>query len=151
MAASSRFEFVPDKKGVLWDLLLYIPTLIALISVATQLWYSGNKPFTYVLIFMTTIIFLIAYNRILKTRLMVLGSSPVALDISKHSVVMELKSGEPLQLVKDVRFFSDMAGRSFALSGIDGRGKKQQHVFHKGQFSSEKEFDSARAILKIFK
>ncbi len=151
MSKSSRFEFVQDKKGVKWDLLLYIPTLVALVSIAAQFWFNGEQNITYLLVFMTTMIFLIAFNRIAKTRLMILPSSAIALDVSHKSVRLELRNGEAIDMVKDVRFFSDTAGKSIGLSGLDGEGKKQQQVFHKGQFSSESSFSEAKALLRVFR
>lgn len=148
--SDTRFELVQDSKGVLWDLLLYIPTFIILLYYASALWYSNNQPLTYVLIFASTLIFLIAFNRIAKSRLMLLGSSAIAFAVSKKGVRLELKNGDNIDLVKDVRFFSDMAGRSFAIAGMDAAGKTQKFVFHKGQFTSSA-FEDAKAYLRIFK
>ena len=151
MAAVREFELFQDKKGVYWDLLLYIPTVIALLSVAFQMWYAGNEGFTYMLIFLTTFIVLIGFNRIAKTRLMVVGSSPVAFDVSKKGVAIRLRSGAVADLQSDVRFFSDLAGKSFGLTGQDLEGKKRQFVFHKGQFQNENVFNDAKASLRVFK
>ena len=151
MSKSSRFELVKDTKGVKWDLLLYIPTLIALVSIASQFWFNGEKNITYLLVFMTTMIFLIAFNRIAKTRLMMLPSSAIALDVSHKAVRLEFRSGESIDLVKDVRFFSDTAGKSIGLSGLDGEGRKQQQVFHKGQFGDEGNFSEVKALLRVFR
>ncbi len=151
MAEKARYTLVQDKKGMYWDLALYIPTLIALISLAIQLWYSGNQNITYLLIFLATFIFLIAFNRIAKTRLMLLPSAPVAFSVSKQGVKLYLRNGDEIELVKNVRFFSDFAGKSFGLSGVDLTGKQLQYVFHKGQFASESEFGDAKAALRIFK
>lgn len=151
MSKSTRFELVQDIKGVKWDLLLYIPTLIALVSIASQFWFNGEQNITYLLVFMTTMIFLIAFNRIAKTRLMILPSSAIALDVSNKAVRLELKSGEFIEMIKGVRFFSDTAGKSIGLSGLDGEGKKQQQVFHKGQFVNEEVFSEAKALLRVFR
>jgi len=151
MATQSDFNLVEDKKGVVWDLLLYVPTLIALLVLASKYWYSGDENITYLLIFLTTFIFLIAFNRICKTRLMLLPSSPVSFSVSKKGVVVTLKNGTSIELVKDVRFFTDMAGKSFGLSGIDLEGVKKQFVFHKGQFENDEQFDGSKARLRAFK
>jgi hypothetical protein len=151
MATTSRFELIQDKKGAAWDLALYVPTIIALISVASKLWYSDNQNFTYLLVFLTTLIALIGFNRIAKSRLMIVGSSPIALDVGRHSVNIELRSGSRTELVKEVRFFSDFAGKSFGLTGIDLAGKKASFVFHKGQFASDGAFNDVKALLRVFK
>lgn len=151
MAEAHRYELVPDKKGVVWDLVLYIPTFIILVAYSSKLWYSGNENFTYVLVFASTLIFLIAFNRIFKTRLMLLGSSPVALNVSRKGVSLELKNGDVADLVKDVRFFADYAGKSFGVSGLDLSGKTQKFVFHRGQFGADGEFKDLKARLAVFK
>lgn len=151
MAAKSRFELVKDKKGAAWDFALYVPTVIALISVATKLWYSDNQNFTYIIVFLTTFIALIGFNRIAKSRLMLIGSSPIAVDVGRNSVNIELRSGSRTELVKEVRFFSDFAGKSFGLTGIDLTGKKASFVFHKGQFESDSAFNDVKALLRVFK
>lgn len=152
MAADARrYQFVRDTRGMMWDLVLYVPTAIALIIVGSRLWFSGDEGFAYVVVFATTFIILIGFNRIFKTRLMMLPSAPTSLSVSKAGVDLTLKSGVQVQLVKNVRFFSDLAGRSIGLTGIDLSGKSHQHIFHKGQFASESEFGEAKASLRVFK
>ncbi len=151
MAKQTEFVLHQDKKGMMWDLLLYIPTLIALGVVGSKLWYGGNQGLSYLLVFLTTFIFLIAFNRIAKTRMMLLPSSPVKFSVSKKGVTLTLKNGNTIDLVKDVRFFTDFAGKSFGLAGIDMSGSKQQFVFHRGQFASDSEFDSSKSLLRAFK
>ncbi|MDH5259070.1 MAG: hypothetical protein OEX07_13735 [Gammaproteobacteria bacterium] len=151
MASRDDFQLVKDTRGVYWDLALYVPTVIALASVAFQLWYSGNQNFTYLLLFLTTFIALIGFNRIAKTRLMLLASSPVALSVSRKGVSVSLRSGDAVELVNEVRFFSDFAGKSIGLTGLDMSSKRCQFVFHKGQFSDDSTFDAAKAALRIFK
>lgn len=151
MAKETEYALQQDKKGMMWDLLLYVPTIIALGLVASKLWFDGNEALTYVLVFATTFIFLIAFNRIVKTRLMLIPSSPVKLAVSKKGVTLTLKSGNVVELVKDVRFFTDFAGKSFGLTGLDLSGSKQQYVFHKGQFASDSDFDGTKAHLRVFK
>ncbi len=150
---AKEFEYIlhKDKKGTMWDLLLYIPTTIALAVVASKMWYAGNEGLSYLLVFLTTFIVLIAFNRIAKTRLMLIPSSPVSLNVSKQGVALTLRSGNVIELVKDIRFFTDFAGRSYGLSGFDLSGSKQQFVFHKGQFASDTEFDGSKAQLRVFK
>lgn len=151
MAQKSDYQLIQDKKGMMWDLILYVPTVAVLILVATQLWYNGNQQLTYLVVFATTFVFLIAFNRIAKTRLMLLPTAPVAFSVSKKGVTLTLKNGNVVELVKDLRFFSDYAGKSFGLTGIDLAGAKQQFVFHKGQFADANEFDGSKAQLRVFK
>lgn len=151
MAEMFRFPLAQDKKGVLWDLVLYIPTFIFLLLYAFKLWSSGNSGFTYVLIFASTLILLMAINRIFKTRLMLFSSSPVALNVSKKGVSLELKNQDSVDLVKDVRFFADFAGKSFGISGLDLSGRTQKFVFHRGQFPDDSMYNDAKARLRIFK
>lgn len=151
MASESTYKLSQDKKGVYWDLLLYIPTIVALLSVAFQLWFSGNQNFTYLLVFLTTFVFLIGFNRIFKTRLMLLSSAPVGFAVSKKGVTVKTRGKGDVELSRNVRFFSDFAGKSIALTGMDLEGKRQQFVFHRGQFDSAGSFDDAKAALRIFK
>lgn len=150
-ATQSVFNLQEDRRGLIWDLVLYVPTIIALSILAFKYWYSGDENFSYLLVFLTTFICLIAFNRIFKTRLMILPSSPISFSVSKKSVEIGLKSGSSVELVKDVRFFTDVAGKSFGLTGIDMEGAKKQFVFHKGQFIDEMQFDGSKAVLRAFK
>lgn len=151
MSVESRYTLMQDKKGALWDLALYIPTLIALVSVAVKLWFSGDQAFTYLVLFATTIVFLIGFNRITKTRLMILSSAPTALTVSKKNVQITLRNSSVVDLVKDVKYFADFSGKSFGLTGVDLSGRKLQFVFHKGQFADGKSFAAIRSELGIFK
>lgn len=150
-ADAKKYEFVRDTRGMTWDLALYIPTTVALILVGSRLWFAGDHGFAYAVVFATTFIILIGFNRIFKTRLMMLPNAPTAISVSKAGVDLTLKNGAQIQLVKDVRFFSDLAGRSIGLAGTDLTGKAHQHIFHKGQFASESEFGEVKASLRIFK
>jgi hypothetical protein len=58
------------------------------------------------------------------------------------------RNGTQVNLVKNLRFYPDYSGKSFGISGLDGGGKQQQFVFHKGQFPSPDKFDSLQAFLK---
>ncbi len=152
MARVSKFSLVADKKGALWDLCLYVPIVIFLISIAIKLWYGGvNQNWSYVLLFMATFFFISGTNRVLSGRLMVLPSAPLALDVSKSSVKVLIKSGSQVELVKDLRYFPDYAGKSFGLTGVDLSGQKKQFVFHKGQFESESMFKDVRSLLSVYK
>ena len=146
-----RYVLVQDKKGMMWDLLLYVPTVIFLISIALKLWYSADKNWSYLLMFLGSFFFFVGTSRILKSRLMILPSAPVALDVSKQRVRVELRNGSQVDLVKDVRFFPDFAGKSMAVTGMDLSGKKQQYVFHRGQFADNSAFDDAKSWLNIYR
>lgn len=147
----SRFELVQDKKGMVWDLVLYVPVVVVLLSLGLQLWYGSGSNWSYLLVFLATLFFLIGANRILKTRLMVLPGAAVALDIERESVGVQLRSGSRLALVKDLRFFSEIGGKTFALTGMDMAGAKHQFIFHAGQFPSEAEFKDAKARLEVYR
>ena len=151
MAKERVFDLVKDQKGAIWDLILYVPTVLVLSLLSFQFWFSGNQSFTYILAFLTTFIFLIGFNRIAKTRLMILSSAPVSFSVSKQGVSLSLRSGDTIDLSKDVRFFSDFAGKSIGLAGVDLEGRKRQFVFNRGQFPSATVFDDAKASLRVFK
>lgn len=142
-----RCNLVPDKKGVLWDLLLYVPTVFFLALIATKFWYEGSRNFAYLLAFLASFFFLAGSNRILKTRLMALGSAPVAIDAERESVRVRLKSGMEMVLLKEIKRYGDYAGKSFGLSGVDGKGARQQFVFHRAQFASQQEYDALQKAL----
>lgn len=133
-----------------WDLALYVPTVIFLFSYAAKLWYTGNQTWTYVLIFAGSYFLIAGANRILKVRMMVLPASPISIDASKQRILLELRNGEKIELAKKVRYYADYVGKSFAISGMDLSGKQQQHVFSRGQFSSESEFTEMKEFLRIF-
>ena len=105
----------------------------------------------YVLVFLASFIFLIGANRILGTRLMVLPTSPTGLELAKKSVAVTVKGGDRVELVKDLRYFPDYAGKSFGLAGMDLSGKKRQFVFHRGQFGQESVFKDLRSHLSVYK
>ena len=151
MAEVSRYSLVRDRKGMIWDLLLYVPTVIALSSIAFKLWYDGNRAFAYVLSFMASFFFIVGMNRILTTRLMLLPSSPIALATAKQQLTVMLRNGGRVDLAKEVRFYPDFAGKSFGLSGMDISGKRHQYVFHRGQFADESVFKELCSELNIYK
>ncbi len=150
MAKEKKSILVPDKKGMWWDLALYVPTVIFLLSIGFQMWYTSDRNWSYPIVFMATFFFLTGATRILKTRMMILPSAAISIDANKQRIVMQLRSGVASELVKGVRYFPDMVGKSFALTGFDLSGKKQQFVFHKGQFESEAEFKDMRDFLRVY-
>jgi hypothetical protein len=149
-AARSRWDLRADRKGAAWDALLYVPTVIALASVAVKLWYSGDQALAYVLAFLASFFFLVGANRILKTRLLLLPSAAVRLEVLEGSIAVVQRDGTRNELVKDSRHFPDFAGRSYGLSGLDGGARRLQFVLHRGQFSDEKEFLASQDAIKRF-
>ena len=147
----SLYELRQDRKGVIWDLLLYVPTVIALFSIAAKLWFGPNQSWSYLLVFLGTFFLLVGANRILKTRLLLVPTAPVALGVDKGQVSVHLRNGRTVNLVKDVRFFSEVGGKTFALTGMDLSGQKQQYVFHSGQFQDETAYKGAKAYLEIYR
>jgi len=143
-------ELIKDKTGMWWDVALYVPTVVFLLSIAFKMWYTADKNWSYLLVFMATFFFFVGVNRILTTRLMLLPQSPLSIDANKERVVLGLRNGEAVELVKNVRYFPDFTGKSFALTGFDLAGKKRQHVFHKGQFPDESEYKDLREFLRIY-
>ncbi|MDH4273668.1 MAG: hypothetical protein OEW08_01375 [Gammaproteobacteria bacterium] len=125
---------VADRKGVWWDIALYLPTVSVLALIGAKLWYTpGSQSWTYVLVFLASFFGIAGVNRVLG-RMLILPKAPVALDIDKQRVRITLRGGGVVELVKDLRYFPDYAGRSFGLVGMDLTGRRQQFVFHKGQF-----------------
>ncbi len=147
----SRYELVQDRKGMAWDLLLYVPTVCFLGLIGLRLSYGPNAAWSYLLIFLASLFFMVGANRILRTRMMLLPSAPVAIGIDKDRVTLTLRNGTNAVLVKDLRFFSEIGGKTFALTGMDLEGRKQQHIFHIGQFPSDSEFKSAKALLEVYR
>ena len=148
MADVLKFDLVQDRKGMWWDLLLYIPTVIALGSISISLWYDDDHNTSYLFFFLTCFFFIAGFNRVLKTRLMLLPASPVSLMVGQQSLNLMQKNGTQVDLVKNIKYFSDYAGKSFGISGLDGAGKQLQFVFHKGQFASVEKFAAAQEALK---
>lgn len=145
-----QFEFVKDSKGMMWDLLLYIPTVVALGSIATSFWYNSNNNMGYLFFFLTCFFVIAGFNRILKTRLMLLPSAPVSLMAGENSLSLVQRNGFRVDLIKNLRYYPDYSGRSFGISGLDGAGKQLQYVIHKGQFADQIQFESAQTILKRY-
>ena len=151
MKNGERFNLVQDRRGMIWDLLLYVPTVLALFAIGFKLWYSPNQTWAYVLFFMSCFFLFAGANRILSGRLMLLPNSPCALSFSREQLTLELKNGERVDLVKNLRFFPDYAGKSFGLSGMDLAGKQRQFVMHRGQFADAAAYQRLRDALGIFK
>ncbi len=143
-----RYSLVQDRKGMMWDLLLYIPTVAALFTLAAKFWFENNESLAYLLVFLGSFFFIAGANRILKTRLMILPSAPVALEVDKQVANFVLRSGLRVELVRELRFYPDYAGRSFGLAGLDKSGQRVQFVFHKGQFASEREYQAVQDALR---
>jgi hypothetical protein len=148
MVETTRFDLVQDHKGMVWDLLLYVPTVAILASLAANFLDGGDKYLAELLYFLACFFFIVGFNRIFKTRLMLLPSAPVCLEVSEQYVGLVQRNGARIDLVKKLRYYSDFAGRSFGISGLNGAGKQLQFVFHKGQFATESQYNSAQDTLK---
>lgn len=134
---------------MMWDLLLYVPTVTVLLSMAAKFWFGGDINLSYLLLFLGSFFLIAGANRILKTRLMLLPSAPVAIEVKdKNGVAITLRGGERIELLKDVKFYPDYSGRSFGLSGMDGQGRKMQLIFHKGQFPAPEDYENILAIFR---
>ena len=147
-SSEMRINLAQDRKGMIWDLLLYVPTVTALLSMAAKFWYGDDINLAYLLVFMGSFFFIAGANRILKTRLMVLPGAPVAIEIDKKTIRLVLRNGRQIELLKDLHFYSDYAGKTFGLTGMDGAGKKLQFVFHKGQFPEAKDYQAVQDKLR---
>lgn len=144
----TRFSLVQDRKGMMWDLLLYVPTVVALLSMVVKFWYGGNASLAYLFSFLASFFFITGANRILKTRLMLLPTAPIAIEIGKQVTRIIMRNGEHVELVKDLRIYADYSGRSFGLAGLDKLDQRLQFVFHKGQFSSIKDYQAIQEMLR---
>jgi hypothetical protein len=148
MAEKMQFDLVADRKGMIWDLLLYIPTVVALASIAASFWYDDDHSMGYLFFFLTCFFFLVGFNRVFKTRLMLLPSAPVSLQVAAESIGLVQRNGIQINLVKSLRYYSEYSGKTFGISGLDGAGKQQQYVFHKGQFPTPEKFESIQTFFK---
>jgi hypothetical protein len=151
MAADKHYDLIQDRRGMIWDLLLYVPTVLALLSIGIKLWFGPDQTWAYMLFFMASFFFITGANRILGGRMMLLPGAPVAIEVGKLQVTLTLKSGQRVDLVKDVRYFADYAGKSLGLSGMDVNGKKRQYVLHRGQFDSTSTYNDLRGLLNVYK
>ncbi len=143
-----QFALLADRRGALWDLLLYVPTVVALASIAAKLWYGGEQVSAYGLAFLASFFFLVGANRILKTRLMLLPSAPVRLAIGPGAVTVVARDGNAVDLVKNQKVYADLAGRSFGISGLDGRGQRLLFVFHRAQFADDASYAAAQDAIR---
>ena len=150
MARSRQFRLIQDRRGVIWDILLYLPTVGALLLVALWLWYGSNSPWSYGLVFLGSFFFIVGLNRVL-SRMMLLPTSPVAIDVDKQAIYLNLRNTQRVALIKEVRFYPDFSGKSFGLSGMDMAGKRHQYVFHSGQYSSPAEFKEIKSLLNVYR
>ncbi len=147
-AEPMRFDLVQDRKGVVWDLLLYIPTVVALASISASFWYSDDHNMGYLFFFLTCFFIIAGFNRVFKTRLMLLPSAPICLKVGEQNLGLVQRNGVQVDLVKNLRYYGDYADKSFGISGLDGTGKQLQFVFHRGQFASRDQYGSAQKLLK---
>ncbi len=143
-----HFELIKDRKGVVWDLLLYVPTVTALLGVSAYFWYTDQPNYSYLLLFAATYFFIAGANRVLNTRLMLWPTAPVSLEVDKDKVVLALRNGKRIEMLKELRYYPDYSGKTFGLSGMDGAGKRLQFVFHKGQFPDENAYQQAVKALR---
>lgn len=148
MKETMNFDLVPDRNGMVWDLLLYIPTVVALASIAAGFWYDDDHNMGYLFFFLTCFFFIAGFNRVFKTRLMLLPSAPISLKVTDENLGLVQRNGTQVTLVKNLRYFPDYSGKTFGVSGLDGAGKQQQFVFHKGQFPTPEKFDSIQTFFK---
>ena len=133
---------------MVWDLMLYIPTVVALGSISTSFWYGDNHNMGYLFFFLTCFFLIAGFNRVFKTRLMLLPSSPVSLRMKAESLELVQRNGAQVDLVKNLRYYPDYSGKSFGISGLDGTGKQIQYVFHKGQFANPDQYESFQKLLR---
>lgn len=146
-----RYTLQQDRKGMVWDLMLYVPTVGMLFGIGAKMWYSTSQDWSYLLFFMGSYFLFVGANRVLKTRLMVLPSAPIALELAKERVRVSLRGGSSADLVKNVKFFSEIGGKTFAVTGLDLSGKQQQHIFHVGQFADVSAYNDAKSRLAIYR
>lgn len=143
-----RFELIRDRQGMIWDLLMYVPMVVGLLALAAKFWFEENYWVTNFLLFAGCYMVFVGGNRILKERLMVLPSAPVAIAVGKDGVAVDLRNGKHMEIVKELRYYSEMNGKTFALSGMGTSGQRLQFVFHKGQFADDKSFQAAQKALR---
>ena len=144
----TRYTLCRDYNGVLWDALLYVPTVSALAVFAVSSWYDDKVPVAYLLGFLACFFLIAGANRILTTRLMVLPTAPVAIESRANGADLVLKSGDVVKLRLDLKLFREKSGRTFGLTGINDMGKRCQYVFHRGQFKDDSEFKAVMDALE---
>ncbi len=149
MARSERYVLVRDKQGIIWDLVMYVPTVGGLGVAAFIFWYQPNQNLAMVLFFLACFFFYQGLHRVLG-RLSLLPNAPIAIEVSRQQISLDLRNNSRVDLVKNVRYFSDYAGKSFGITGMDASGAKRQYVFHKGQFADQGDFGKIGGVLKVF-
>jgi hypothetical protein len=142
MSTGTRYTLRRDYHGVLWDALLYVPTVSALAVFAVSNWYDNKVSIAYLLGFLACFFLIAGANRILTTRLMWLPSAPIAIETRANAADLILKSGEIIKLQRDVRLYRDRSGRSFGLTGLSEEGRRRQFVFHRAQFGQDSDFEA---------
>jgi hypothetical protein len=142
MSMGARYTLCRDYHGMLWDALLYVPTVSALAVFALGSWYDNKVSMAYLLGFLACFFLIAGANRILTTRLMWLPSAPVAIETRPNAADLILKNGEIIKLRQDLKLYRDRSGRSFGLTGTSEQGKRRQFVFHRGQFSQDSDFQA---------
>jgi hypothetical protein len=143
-----RFDLQADRKGAVWDLLLYVPVVVVLALIGARLWFDGERAYAYLLSFLASFFFFVGANRIVKTRLMWLPSAPRGIEFGEDMLWVLLRSGTRVELVKEQKLYTDMAGRSFGVSGLDRGGRRLQFVFHRGQFAGSAPYEAAQEALR---
>jgi hypothetical protein len=146
-----EYQLRPDMRGVLWDAVLYIPTVSFLAFYGLSFWYANqHTAWAYALWFLASFFLIAGLNRILR-RLLVLRGAPLRLDLDKkRRISVHLKGGQRVDLAQDVRYFKDYAGRSFGLSGADAAGNKWQFIFHQGQFEDQASYTKLNGLLEMY-
>jgi len=145
---AKRYELIQDRKGMVWDLLLYVPTVGALMTFSAYYWFGENYNLAYLLLFLGCFFLFAGANRILKTRLMVLPSAPIAIEVGGEVVGFDLRNGKRAEIIKDLRFYPDYSGKTFGLTGMGASGQRLQFVFHKGQFEDDKTYQAVQKALR---
>ena len=142
MSPGIRYTLCRDYHGILWDALLYVPTVTALGVFAVSSWYDDKVPVAYLLGFLACFFLIAGANRILTTRLMVLPSAPIAIETGPNAADLILRSGEIIRLRRDLKLYREQSGKTFGLTGLDEQGKRCQYVFHRGQFRQDNDFQA---------
>jgi hypothetical protein len=142
MSIGTRYTLCRDYRGMIWDALLYVPTVSALLVFAASSWYDNKVPIAYLLGFLACFFLIAGANRVLTTRLMWLPSAPVAIETRPNAADLILKSGEIIKLQHDLKLYRDRSGRSFGLTGVSEQGRRRQFIFHRGQFTQDSDFQA---------
>jgi hypothetical protein len=142
MSIGTRYTLCRDYRGMIWDALLYVPTVSALSVFAASSWYDNKVPIAYLLGFLACFFLIAGANRVLTTRLMWLPSAPVAIETRPNAADLILKSGEIIKLQHDLKLYRDRSGRSFGLTGVSEQGRRRQFIFHRGQFTQDSDFQA---------